>query len=118
MVTVLLASPVPTRIGLALLVRPSVADEPVSFNASCRKSIEATGAVWSMPNEPVAVAVLPATSVVTTCRPTLPSGRPAAGIVPDVGATAPVSSDQWPLASVAAVYASAPPEDGVTVIVT
>src|SRR5207237_1070598 len=146
MVTVLLASPVPTSVGLVLLVRLSVADVPVSLVASCLRPIAAVGAVWSSVNEPVAVVLLPAASVETTLRPivaagavwssvnarvavvllpaasvdttlsaTLPSGRPAAGIVPAVGATALVSTDQLPAASVVAVYVSAPPEDGVTV---
>jgi hypothetical protein len=63
----------------------------------------AVGAVWSSVNEPVAVVLLPAPSVVTTLSATAPSGRPAAGIVPDVGATALVSMDQLPEASVVAV---------------
>src|SRR6185312_3551593 len=117
-VTVLLASPVPVRIGLALLVRLSVADVPVSLAASCLRPMLAVGAVWSSTNALEAVALLPAASVVTTLRLTVPSTRPAAGIVPDVGVAVAVFSDQAPVASVVAVYVIAPPEAGVIVIVT
>src|SRR5438105_2651060 len=118
MVTVLFASPVPTSIGLALAVRLSLAEVPVSLAASCFKPMLATGPVWSSVNEPVAVTLLPAASVETTLSATAPSGRPAAGIVPEVGVAVLVSTDQLPAASVDAVYVSAPPDDGVTVIVT
>src|SRR5207248_2491233 len=103
MVTVLEGSPVPTSVGLVLLVRLSVAEVPVSLAASCVRAIVAVGAVWSSVNAPVAVVVLPAASVETTSGATLPSARPAAGIVTDVGVAALVSSDQLPVASVVAV---------------
>src|SRR3569623_951657 len=78
----------------------------------------ANGAVWSSSNELLAVVLLPAASVETTLSATAPSGRPAAGIVPEAGATALVSMDQLPEASVVAVLGCAPPVDGVSVSVS
>ena len=104
-VTVLSASAVPTRIGLVLAVRLSVADAPVSSAASClRPMVGWVGAVWSSTNELVPVdETLPAATVETTDRPTVPSTRPVAGRVPDVGVAVAVLTDQLPLASVVAV---------------
>ena len=62
-VTVLLGSPVPVRIGLVLAVMLSLADEPVSLVASCFRPMDAAGAVWSSVNALVAVVLLPAVSV-------------------------------------------------------
>src|SRR4051812_29589897 len=119
-VTVLLASAVPTRIGFVLPVRLSVDDVPVSLAASClRPMTGAVGAVWSSTNALVPVAeTLPAASVATTCRPTLPSTNPPAGSAPEVGVAVAVLTDQLPAASAVVVYVTALPEAGVTVIVT
>jgi len=102
-VTVLLASAVPARIGFWFLVRLSVAEVPVSSAASCFRLIVGAPMVWSSTNEPVAVVVLPAASVETTFSDTVPSGRPAAGIVPEVGVAVAVLTDQAPVASVVAL---------------
>ena len=103
--TVLLASAVPTRIGFVLAVTLSVAEAPVSSAASCfRLIVGPVGAVWSSTNELVPVVeTLPAASVDTTERPTVPSTSPLAGSVPEVGVAVAVSMDQLPLASVVAV---------------
>ena len=89
--------------GLALAVMPSLIDTPVSSAASCLRSMDAAGAVWSSVNEPVAVVLLPAVSVVTTFSETAPSTRPVADMAPEVGVAVLVSMDHLPVESVAAV---------------
>jgi len=63
-------------------------------------------AAWfteSIVKEAVAVAVLPATSVLLIDRLTAPSDRPSRGIVPEVGVCAARSMLQAPVASVVAL---------------
>ena len=82
---------------------PSTDEAPVSSAASCTRSIVAAGVAWLIVKPPEAVASLPAASVVDTCRPTAPSGRPPAGSVPDVGVAVARSTLQAPVTSVVAV---------------
>src|SRR5471032_3112802 len=98
----------------------SVVETPVSSAASClRLMVGAVGAVWSSRKALVAVDdLLPAASVETTDRPTLPSGRPPVGSVPLVGVAVLVSMDQLPVPSVVAVYVTAAAPLGVTTTVT
>src|SRR4051812_40965283 len=102
MVTVDEASAVPTSTGVVLAVMPSVDDVPVSLAGSgCSPVVGVAGPVpWASTTEPVpAVDALPAASVETTDRPTVPSTRPPAGSVPVAGVAVAVSMDQLPLAS-------------------
>ena len=60
--------------------------------------------VWSSTNELEPTdEMLPAASVATTDSPTVPSGRPAAGIVPELGVAEAVLIVQLPLASAVVV---------------
>src|SRR5471032_2346689 len=98
----------------------SVEEAPVSSAASCfRLMVGVPGALWLSVNALVPVdELLPAASVETTDRPTLPSGSPPAGSAPLVGVAVLVSMDQLPLESVAAVYVTAAAPLGVTMTVT
>ncbi len=98
-----MASPVPVITGVALEVRLSVAEMPVSLAASCFRPMLAV-MVWSSVNELVpGTEMLPAASVAITFSVTRPSTNPVAGSDPVVGAAVLVLMDQLPDESATAV---------------